>query len=142
MKNNKIIWRVLKRTGTDKLLYGYICLFTMISIIIMIIEPNINNIGDSIWYCFSVMSTIGFGDISAVTPTGRVLSIVLSLYSILIVGIIPGVLTSYYIESTKLKANESMEKFLYDLERLPELSKEELEELSKKVINFQDKRHK
>lgn len=142
MKNNKIIWRVLKRTGTNKLLYGYVCLFFIISVIIMIIEPNINNLGDGIWYCFSVMSTIGFGDISAVTPAGRVLSIILSLYSILIVGIIPGILTSYYIESTKLKANESMEKFLYDLEHLSELSKEELKNLSMKVIEFQHKRNR
>ena len=108
----------------------------------MIIEPNINNLGDGIWYCFSVMSTIGFGDISAVTPAGRILSIILSLYSILIVGIIPGILTSYYIESTKLKANESMEKFLYDLEHLPELSKEELKDLSRKVTEFQHKRNR
>lgn len=142
MKNNKIIWRVLKRTGTNKLLYGYVCLFFIISVIIMIIEPNINNLGDGIWYCFSVMSSIGFGDISAVTPAGRVLSIILSLYSILIVGIIPGILTSYYIESTKLKANESMEKFLYDLEHLSELSKEELKNLSMKVIEFQHKRNR
>ncbi len=136
MKKNKIIWKVLKRTGSLKLLYGFIVLFIIISIAIMIIEPGINSVGDSIWYCFSVMTTIGFGDITAVTTIGRALSIILSIYSVLIIAIIPGVLTSYYIESIKLKANESTEKFLYDLERLPELSKEELAELSEKVKQF------
>lgn len=63
----------------------------------------------------------------------RILSIILSLYSVMIIAIIPGVVTSYYIESIKIKTNESMEKFLYDLERLPALSKEELSDISEKV---------
>lgn len=52
----------------------------------------------------------------------------------------PGVITSYYVESTKLRADESSVKFLDDLERLPELSKEELVELSEKVKKFNRKK--
>ena len=60
----------------------------------------------------------------ATTLVGRVLSIFLSICSILIIAVVPGVITSYYVESTKLRADESSAKFLDDLERLPELSKE------------------
>ncbi len=59
----------------------------------------------------------------ATTLVGRVLSIFLSICSILIIAVVPGVITSYYVESTKLRADESSAKFLDDLERLPELSK-------------------
>lgn len=52
----------------------------------------------------------------------------------------PGVITSYYVESTKLRADESSAKFLDDLEHLPELSKEELTELSEKVKKFNRKK--
>ena len=45
-----------------------------------------------------------------------------------------------YVESTKLRADESSAKFLDDLERLPELSKEELVELSEKVKKFNRKK--
>lgn len=69
----------------------------------------------------------------ATTLVGRVLSIFLSICSILIIAVVPGVITSYYVESTKLRADESSAKFLDDLEHLPELSKEELVELSEKV---------
>ncbi len=140
MKRNKIIRNILKRTGASKILYGYIALLLIIALAIMIVEPDINTYIDSLWYCFNVMTTIGFGDVIAVTPLGRVLSVVLSIYSILIIAIIPGVLTSYYIESIKIRSNESMEKFLYDLERLPELSKDELTDLSEKVRDFHKKR--
>ena len=140
MKKSKLIIKVLKRTGAIKMLYGFIGLFLVISLLIMIFEPKINTFFDSIWYCFNVMTTIGFGDVTSVTIVGRVLSIILSIYSILIIAVIPGVLTSYYIESIKLRSNESMEKFMNDLERLPELSKEELSDLSERIKQFQKKR--
>lgn len=142
MQKSKMIWKILKRTGADKLLCGYISIFTAISIVLVLIEPNIHSFGDSVWFCFSVMTTIGFGDLTAVTTIGRILVISLSIYSILIIAIIPGILTSYYIESTRLRANESVEKFLYDLERLPELSKKELTELSEKVKRFHKNKQK
>ena len=106
----------------------------------MIVEPNINRLIDSLWYSFSVATTIGFGDITAVTLIGRILSIFLSICSILIIAVVPGIITSYYIESTKLREKESSAKFLDDLERLPELSKEELTALSERVKNFNKKK--
>ncbi len=136
-KNYQLMGRVLKRTGAIQLVWGYITVFFSISMIMFFIEPGIKTFGDGIWYCFSVMSTIGFGDITAVTRLGRILSIVLSLYSILLVAIVPGVLTSYYVELIHLRANESAEQFLHELEHLPELSQEELTSLSERAKQFQ-----
>lgn len=136
MKRNKIVKKILKRTGALKILYGFIIMFLCIAFAIMLVEPKINNYADSIWYCFSVITTIGFGDVTAATLVGRILTILLSIYAILVIALIPGLLTSYYIESVKVRSNESMEKFMYDLERLPELSKDELTELSEKVKRF------
>lgn len=139
MKNSKIMWRVLKRTRADKLVYGYLILLIIISFAILAVEPNINSFIDSLWYCFSVLTTIGFGDFIAVTLVGRVLSVILSVYSILIIAVIPGVITSFYVESIRIRSKESMEKFMYDLEHLSELSNEELVELSEKVKKFNRK---
>lgn len=139
MKKRKIIWKVLKRTGAVKLLSGYLVMLAVISVAIVIVEPDINTFQDGLWYCFAVLTTIGFGDFVAVTTLGRILSIVLSIYSILIIAVIPGIVTSFYLESVKVRSKESMEKFLYDLERLPELSKEELSEISERVKSINKK---
>ena len=129
LKKTRLLKIVLKRTGAIKLLCSYVIVFFAVSVAIWIFEPNITRLFDSIWYCFSVATTIG-----------RVLSIFLSICSILIIAVVPGVITSYYVESTKLRADESSAKFLDDLERLPELSKEELAKLSEKVKKFNRKK--
>lgn len=139
MKKTRLIKIILKRTGALKFLTTYIIIFAGVSIGIWIVEPNIKTLIDSVWYCFSVATTIGFGDITAVTILGRAMSIFLSICSILIIAVVPGIITSYYIESTKLKEQESIAKFLDDLEHLPELSKEDLQSLSEKVKKFNRK---
>ena len=136
MKKTRLIKIILKRTGALKFLTTYIIIFAGVSIGVWIVEPNIKTPIDSVWYCFSVATTIGFGDITAVTILGRAMSIFLSICSILIIAVVPGIITSYYIESTKLKEKESIAKFLDDLEHLPELSKEDLQSLSEKVKKF------
>ena len=139
MKKTRLIKIILKRTGALKFLTTYIIIFAGVSIGVWIVEPNIKTPIDSVWYCFSVAKTIGFGDINAVTILGRAMSIFLSICSILIIAVVPGIITSYYIESTKLKEKESIAKFLDDLEHLPELSKEDLQSLSEKVKKFNRK---
>lgn len=37
----------------------------------MWIEPEIHNYFDALWYCFSVISTIGFGDIVGIPITAK-----------------------------------------------------------------------
>ena len=139
MKKTRLIKIIFKRTGALKFLTTYIIIFAGVSIGVWIVEPNIKTPIDSVWYCFSVGTTIGFGDITAVTILGRAMSIFLSICSILIIAVVPGIITSYYIESTKLKEKESIAKFLDDLEHLPELSKEDLQSLSEKVKKFNRK---
>lgn len=139
MKKTRLIKIILKRTGALKFLTTYIVIFAGVSIGVWIVEPNIKTPIDSVWYCFSVATTIGFGDITAITILGRAMSIFLSICSILIIAVVPGIITSYYIESTKLKEQESIAKFLDDLEHLPELSKEDLQSLSEKVKKFNRK---
>ena len=93
---------------------------------------------DSIWFCFATSTTIGYGDIVAVSFIGRILSIFLSIYSIAVVAIFTAVITSFFMEQAKIRAKENARKFIDDLQHLDELSKEELKELSKKIKHFNE----
>lgn len=132
----KRCYRVLKRTGTLKIFSGYLLFLCGAAAVLALLEPGIKTFGDGVWYCFVAATTIGFGDICVVTRLGRVITILVSLYGILMTAMVPGVVVSYYMEYLKIREKETISIFLEQLERLPELSKEELEELSKRVKQF------
>ncbi len=140
MKGLKRIYRILKRTGAIKIFIAYIIALCISAVLIMIVEPNINSIGDGFWFCFASSTTIGFGDYVAVTHLGRIITILIAFFGILVVAMVPGVIVSYYTEFLRAKEDETISTFFEKLENLPDLSKEELTEISEKVKNFLKKK--
>ena len=122
--------------GVDKILASYFVFYFLAALVLQSLESHINTYTDSLWYCFAVASTVGFGDITAISPFGRLLTVVLSLYTIIVVAIVTAVITSFFLDLARFRANESTKEFLDDLEHLTELSEEELEDLSERVKHF------
>ena len=96
-------------------------------------EPGISSFGDSAWLMFEVVTTIGLGDFTCVTPLGRIAVAGLSVYSVFFLALITGAVVSYCQERMAARRNESVAHFIDQLEHLPELSHDELVELSEKV---------
>lgn len=136
IKNWKLMKQVIKDSGANKLLGTYMAFFLISSVIIWLVDPEIQTMVDSLWYCFAAATTIGFGDVYAKSLIARIFTVVLSLYSIVIVAVITAVITNFYMEIAKARANESIMAFLDDLENLPELSLDELVVLSEKVKHW------
>ena len=80
MKPLRRSWLVLKRTGAINIFIGYLIFMCVTAVILVIFEPQIHTFRDGIWYCFVASSTIGFGDIYVVTPVGRILTILVTVY--------------------------------------------------------------
>ena len=124
---------VVKRTHMDKLVYIFVMSLFIVAAIIVAVEPEIDSYGDGLWYTFVACTTIGFGDFAAVTAIGRLLTVYMALHEILMVAVIPGVVVSYYLEVIHRRENEKLMSFLDALEHLPDMSKEELAEISVKI---------
>ena len=56
------------------------------------------------------------------------------------IAIFTAVVTSFFTDLARSRKEESTRKFMDELEHLPELSKEELEDLSRRVKEFNRKR--
>ena len=80
------------------------------------------------WYCFAVITTIGFGDFVAKTLMGRVLTVILGLYGIVVVAIITSVIVNFY----NAVADKSQEKEINKIVKDVVEKKEALEEKPKK----------
>ena len=133
MKRFRRFVSVLKHTGAIYIFWSYLAVVCVAAILLTFLEPNISRFADGLWYCFIASSTVGFGDIVAVTLLGKIITVIVVLYGIVTTAMVPGVALTYYLEYIKAKENETTSRFLEQLENLPNLSHEELEQLSKKI---------
>ncbi|MBQ7505485.1 MAG: two pore domain potassium channel family protein [Ruminococcus sp.] len=136
----KRLFLVMRRSGLNKMVLGFILFLCAASIVLVCTEPKIHNFGDGLWYCYVASMTIGFGDIVATNIISRIITIIVSVYGVLIIGMIPGVIVTYYTEYIKAKESDTISTFLEKLENLPDLQQEELIEISKKIKLFNKKR--
>lgn len=135
----KILLQVLKNSAICKLTVGYIVAFAVIAFLIFLFEPTIGTYGNALWYCFVSCSTIGFGDMVVTAFFAKVLTVILYIYTVVIIALVTAVITQYFLEVAKHRRDESVSLFLYDLEHLPDLPKERLEQISQKVRTLHGK---
>ena len=129
----RAIGLIIKASGLLPSTVAFVALFLVCSVLVALFEPNVNGFANSLWFMFQVVTTIGLGDFTATTFIGRAAAIVLSVYSVFYLALITGVVVSFCSESMRARRGESIAHFLDQLEHLPELSTEELTELSEKV---------
>ena len=133
MKKLRILKAVLKKTQADKIVAGFVIFLLVCAFIILLVEPDITKYGDALWYCYAVFSTIGFGDIVATAFITKVLSVLITVYALFAVAVVTGVVVSFYNGCVEQQFKDSKGAFLDKLQRLPELSREELEEIADKA---------
>ena len=131
---------LLNHTGTIKVFFAYVIVLCIGAVLTWIFEPQVQSLWDGFWSCFVASTTIGFGDITAVTVIGRLVVIFVTLCGILTVAMVPGVVVAYYTEYLRKREEDTVSTFLEKLEHLPELQKKELEEISERIKNFNKKR--
>ena len=90
------VFKIIVSTFSLEVLFGLLTMIVCFSIILTSIEPNIETFPDALWYCFAVVTTIGFGDVVAVTPAGRILSVMLGIYGLIVVAVITSIIVNFY----------------------------------------------
>ena len=107
----RLLVDILIKTHTFDVLICLLAFIIAFSFVFPIVEPTLTNFWDSMWYCFAVITTIGFGDFSATTAVGRVLTVILGIYGIVVVAILTSVVVNFYNEiSSKEKKRKFIEK--------------------------------
>ena len=136
MKKLKVLWRVIKQTKADEIILSYLIFVFIDALVIFLADPAIKTYGNAVWYCCVVIFTVGFGDLVATVVLSKIATIILMIYSVIVVAIVTGVIVNFYSQLIRIRQENTMEAFVYKLENLPSLSKEELKELSLSVKQF------
>ena len=108
-----VLRRIIRKTYASEVILGLLLLVFAFSYVLEFTDSEtIPTFLDGLWYCFAIVTTIGFGDITATSLVGRLLSIILGIYGIIVVSLITSIIVNFYGEMRR----EPEE----DVERLPE----------------------
>lgn len=138
MKRLRVLRNILVRTKTDKILIAYVVFVLFSALLIVLFDPAITSYADALWYCYAVISTAGFGDVVATTFVSKILSLLVTMYSTIVIAIVTGVVVNFYTQIIEMQQKETITAFMDKLEHLENMSKEELKEISVKVKKFND----
>lgn len=92
--------KIIFKTYALEILFGLLALIAAFSIILMFEEPTMSYYPDALWYCFTVVTTIGFGDFAATTLIGRLVTVVLGIYGIVVVAVFTSIIVNFYNETS------------------------------------------
>ncbi len=61
-------------------------------------HSNINTFGDALWWAMTTVTTVGYGDVSPVTGTGRIVAVALMIGGITLLGTVTATLASWIVQ--------------------------------------------
>ena len=136
MSNIRMFWSIVKKCRFEKFLLGFVISFFIAALIIQGAEPGINRYSDALWYTFVACTSIGFGDLTVTSFLGRILTVYITCYEILLVALLSGVIVSHYLEVIHRQEEYTATVLLDKLLHLTELPPEELQAIEKKAREF------
>lgn len=137
VRSGVILWRTMKAVGAQRIFLGYLAFLLICCGLFCLVEPEtFPTYGNAVWYVFQTITTIGFGDIVPDGALVRALSVVIGLSALFVVALLTGVTVSFFNEKMRLRRNESFIEFDHGMERLTELSPDELARLEQQYRAF------
>ena len=95
---------IVRKTYAAEIIFGLLLLLIASFSFVLLYTDRASFDGqytNALWYCFAVVTTIGFGDMTAVSAIGRILSVILGIYGIVVVALITSIIVNFYGEMKK-----------------------------------------
>ena len=97
---SRILFRIIVRTYALEIILGLVTVMIALSLVLWMNESIFPSFGDALWYSFAVVTTIGFGDFAAQTILGRIITVILGIYGIIVVAVITSIIVNFYNETS------------------------------------------
>ena len=122
-----VLKKIVRKTYAAEIILGLLLLIFSFAYVFAYIEEGIGSFENGLWYCFAIVTTIGFGDFTATSLIGRALSVILGVYGIVVVALITSIIVNFYGEMRRVNDPEDDPEEEKSAEPVPEkqLSTEE-----------------
>lgn len=114
----KVLFKIIINTFALEVLFGLLATMVASALVLITVEnATFTNFGEALWYTFTVVTTIGFGDIVATTLVGRLVSVILGIYGIIAVAVITSIIVNFYNETSGKKDAKELKNIQKDEEK-------------------------
>lgn len=124
----KPLFGILKTNGLNKILTVALFVLVIGSILVKHFEPQIETYTDALWWSIVTTTTVGYGDLSPVTNTGRLIATLLMLLGIGLIGTLTSSITTYFVHDQP-NHNATIKFIISELNRYEDLTIEEKKRL-------------
>jgi len=122
-----------------KLLFIILVIYVVISsVLLIVLDDAFTTLGDAFWFIVITTSTVGYGDITPVSPIGKSLTILTILIGIIFVSIFTAYLSAVYNEKPEMETRETIKNNAKLVEDNNRLLHKELGELNEKISRLED----
>ena len=113
----KTLFKIIFRTFALEVLLGLLTMVVASALVFMYFEDSIPTFWDGLWYAFAVVTTIGFGDFAAVTAVGRVVTVLLGIYGIIVVAVITSIIVNFYNETAGKRDTQELKEIKQEIKK-------------------------
>ena len=119
-----VINKVIRKSMVYEIILTLLILVILCSVYFTVVEPRMTSYVDSLWYSFSVITTIGFGDVYVTTTFGRILSVILGISGIVVVALFTSLIVNFYNETNKRRQEKEMQKIIEEVKEIEKIEEE------------------
>ncbi|RNB80161.1 two pore domain potassium channel family protein [Brevibacillus fluminis] len=138
----KPLFNILHTNGLNKVVTFTFALIFLSAIPIYLVEPKITTYEDALWWSIVTTTTVGYGDMSPVTFTGRAVAVVLMLVGIGLIGMLTSSIATYFFQKEKKHHPSAVEFIQKELHRYEELSAADLDTIMVLLAKLREEKEK
>lgn len=124
--------KFLHRTYLDKIILVAIVFIFLETILIRIIDPNINDLPTALWYIVVSLTSTGYGDIIPANFSGKIIGMITMIGGILIFSALTAVISSIYVSKISDDSHDDLKSKIDDLTLEIKNLNEKIDELENK----------